>query len=95
MIRILYDNNKQFPIEHIKLRVLLEKENNCIRDYYDRPISGYPRVAQTIEYIQRNFVFLNIRQKVLEYIKRCDSYNKNKALRHTKYSNLEFRDPLW
>ena len=29
-IRILYDNDKQFPIEHRKLKVSLEKENDCI-----------------------------------------------------------------
>ncbi len=39
-----------------------------------------------------------MRRKVSKYIKRCDSYNKNKAIRHAKYRNLEFREPphkLW
>ena len=30
IIRILYNNNKQFPINYRKLKVLLEKENDCI-----------------------------------------------------------------
>jgi len=70
------------------------KEHDCIRDHYNRLTLSYPRVAQTAEHIRRNFVFPDIRRKVSKYIKRCDSCNKNKAIRHTKYGNLEFRKPL-
>ena len=80
-------------IEHGKFKVPLEKENDCIRDYYDRLTLSYPRVARTIEYIRRNFVFSEMRRKVLEYVKRYDSYNKNKVSRYIKYGNLEFREP--
>ena len=69
------------------------KEHDYIRDHYDGLTLSYPRVARTAEYIRRNFVFPDIRRKVLEYIKRCDSYNKNKATRYAKYRNLEFREP--
>ena len=47
-----------------------------------------------MEYIRRNFTFLQIRRKVSEYIKRYNSYNKNKVSRYTKYGNLQFRELL-
>jgi len=48
--------------------------------------------------MRRNFVFPDMRRKVSKYIKRCDSCNKNKAIRYAKYRNLEFYEPphkLW
>jgi len=68
------------------------KEDDYIRDYYDRLTLGYPRAARTTEHIRRNFVFPNIRRKVLEYIKRYNSCCKNKVLRYAKYGNLKFRE---
>ena len=34
-----------------------------------------------------------MRRKVSEYIKRCNDCNRNKASRHAKYGNLQFREP--
>ena len=92
-LRILRDDQEQFPIEHGKFRVPPSKEHDCIRDHHNGPTLGHPGVARTAEHIRRSFVFPDMRRKVSEYIKRCDSCNKNKATRHAKYGNLEFREP--
>ena len=85
---VLRDNDEEFLIEHRKLKVPLDKEQDCIRDHHNGPTIGHPRIVRTTEHIRRNFVFPDIKQKVASYIKKCDSYNKNKALRHVKYGNL-------
>ena len=92
-MRILNDNNEEFPIEYGKYLVPLDKELDCIRNHYDGPQNGHPGVARTTERIRRNYTFLQIRQKVSDYIKKCDSCCKNKSSRHAKYSNLQFRPP--
>ena len=92
-LRILRDDQEQFPVEHGKFKVPPGKEDNCIRDHHDGPTLGHPGIARTTEHVRRNFVFPDMRRKVSEYIKRCDSCNKNKASRHAKYGNLEFREP--
>jgi transposase InsO family protein len=92
-LRILRDDQEQFPVEHGKFKVPPSKEHDCIRDHHDGPTLGHPGVARTAEHIRRNFVFPDMRRKVSEYVKRCDNCNKNKATRHAKYGNLEFREP--
>jgi len=92
-LRILRDSGEEFPVEHGKCKVPPDKENDCIRDHHDGPTVGHSGVSRTTEHIRRNFAFPAMRQKVSEYIKRCDSCNKNKASRHAKYGNLEFREP--
>lgn len=94
ILRVLRDDSEQFLVEYRKYQVPLDKELDYIRDYYDRPINGYPSVVRTVEHIRRNFAFPTIRQKVSNYIRKCLEYNKNKALQYVQYSNLEFRDPL-
>ena len=80
-------------MEHSKYRVPLDKELECIKEHHNSPTQGYPGITRTVEHIRRNFVFLAIRQKVSSYIRKCESYQKNKALRHAKYSKLQFQEP--
>ena len=81
-MQVLRDDDEQFLVEYGKFKVPKDKEQDCIRDYYDGPIIGHPGIVRTTEHIRRNFVFLNIKQKVATYIKKYYSCNSNKALRH-------------
>ena len=69
--------------------MLRDKEQQCIRDYYNGEVNGYPSIARTLDRLQRNFLFTAMRSKVIDYVKKCDSCQKNKSLRHAKYSNLQ------
>ena len=91
--RILRDDQEQFPIEHGKYQVPHDKEEQCIRDHHDGEVSGHPGIARTLERIQRKFAFPSMRQKVIDYIKKCSSCQKNKASRHAKYGNLQMITP--
>ncbi len=93
VMRILRDANEQFPVEHGKYQVPSNKEQDCIRDHHDDPANGHPGIARTTEHIRRNFTFPGMKTKVSEYIKKCESCQKNKASRHAKYGNLQFQPP--
>ena len=93
IMRVLRDGEEEFPIQHGKFRVPPEKEHECIRDHHDGPTTGHPGIARTAEHIRRNFVFPRMRQKIAAYIRKCNDCNKNKAARHAKYGNLQFREP--
>jgi len=93
VLRILRDIDEQFPLEHGKYKVPTHKETQCIQDHHDGPENGHPGIARTTEHIRRNFVFPNMKQKVADYIKKCSSCHKNKASRHAKFGNLQFRKP--
>ena len=92
-MRVLMDDQEQFPIEHGRHKVPPEKELACIRRHHDGPEAGHPGIARTTEKIRRHFSFPGMRTKVAQYIKKCDSCQKNKASRHAQYGNLQFREP--
>lgn len=93
VLQVLRDDDEEFPIEHGKYRVPPEREQQCIQDHHDGPDNGHPGIARTSERIRRNFNFPNIRSKVTEYIRKCDSCQRNKASRHAKYGNLQLQEP--
>jgi hypothetical protein len=76
VLRVLTDETEQFPIEHGKYHVPANKEQQCIQDHHDGPTEGHPGIARTLERIQRNFSFPGMREKVIKYIKKCDSCQK-------------------
>ncbi|KAI7201342.1 hypothetical protein KC365_g18742, partial [Hortaea werneckii] len=93
ILQVLRDDKEEFPIEHGKYQVPPAKEHECIKDHHDSQTTGHPGIARTTDLIRRNFTFPQMRKKVADYIKQCDSCQKNKASRHAKYGNLQFREP--
>ena len=73
--------------------MLRDKEQQCIRDHHDREVNGHPGIARTLDRLQRNFSFPAMRSKVIDYVKKCDSCQKNKSSRHAKYGNLQMIPP--
>jgi hypothetical protein len=55
----------------IGLEVPEELQEVIIRQHYDNPIHGYLRIARTMELIQRNYQFKNMKDKIALYIKKC------------------------
>ena len=88
------DDQEEFPIKHGKYKVPRAKEQQCIRDHHNGEVNGHPGIARTLNWLQRNFSFLAMRSKVIDYVKKCDSCQKNKSLRHAKYGNLQIIPPL-
>ena len=93
VLRVLRDNDEEFPIEHGKYKVPTNKVGRCIRDHHEDPTHGHPGIAKTVKLIRHKFTFPNMRTEVTNYIKKCDSCQRNKASRHAKYGNLQFTPP--
>ena len=70
-LRILRDDQEQFPVEKGKLQVPDDKIDECIKEHHDGPLQGHPGVAKTIQLLRQHCQFPNMRQRVEVYIKKC------------------------
>lgn len=93
IVRVLQDTEEQFPIEHGKYQVPKDRVQECIRQHHDGSEYGHPGVTKTMELVRRSFAFPQMRQRIVQYIKRCPDCQRNKASRHAKYGHIQFRTP--
>ncbi|CAD0056184.1 unnamed protein product [Aureobasidium pullulans] len=63
VLRIMKDDEEEFPISHDKYQVPEKHQEQCIRDHHDDPIHGHPGITKTIEIIRRNFAFPQMKEK--------------------------------
>ncbi len=47
-LRILRDDTKEFPIKKEKLQILIDKIDECIREYHDESLQGHLKVIKTL-----------------------------------------------
>jgi hypothetical protein len=73
----------------IRIKVPEELQESIIQQHHDNPVHGHPRVARTIEQIQRNYQFKNIKEKVTSYIKKYADCQKNKHSTHAPYGEMQ------
>ena len=92
-LRILRDDQEQFPLEKGKLQVPDAKIDECIREHHDGPLQGHPGVAKTIQLLRQHCQFPNMRQRVETYIKKCLSCQQNKHSTHARYGEIQYQEP--
>jgi hypothetical protein len=73
----------------IRIEVPEELQESIIQQHHDNPVHRHPRVTRTIEQIQRNYQFKNIKEKVTSYIKKCTDCQKNKHSTHAPYREMQ------
>jgi hypothetical protein len=73
----------------IRLEVPEELQKTIIRQHHDDPVHGHPRITRTMELIQRNYQFKNIKDKIASYIKKCADCQKNKHSTHAQYGESQ------
>ena len=56
---------------------------------HDAPEAGHPGVLKTLEILQRNFTWPNMKNFVQDYIASCDACQRTKTARHSKYGLLQ------
>jgi transposase InsO family protein len=66
-----------------------ELQEEIIRQHHDDPVHGHPGVSRTMELIQRNYQFKNMKDKVSSYIKKCADCQKNKHSTHAPYGEMQ------
>jgi transposase InsO family protein len=73
----------------IGLEVPKELQETIIRQHHDDPVHGHPGIARTMELIQRNYQFKNMKDKITSYIKKCADCQKNKHSTHAQYGESQ------
>jgi hypothetical protein len=76
-------------IMRIRPELPKEFEELVIRQHHDDASHGHQGTARTVELIQRNYHFPNMRQKVERYIRKCIQCQKNKHATHAKYGEAQ------
>jgi len=65
------------------------QQAEIIRQYHDEPVYGHPGIKKTVELIQRNYSFKNMKEAVTDYIRKCADCQKNKHATHLKYGEMQ------
>jgi hypothetical protein len=73
----------------IRIKVPEKLQKAIIRQHHDDPVHRHPRVARTIEQIQRNYQFSGIKDKVASYIKKYADCQRNKHSTHAPYREMQ------
>ena len=60
-----------------------------IKEHHDPPLQGHQGIDRTMEKIQRQYYFPNMRKRIMEYISKCDSCNRNKPINHRPYGKMQ------
>jgi transposase InsO family protein len=87
-----WDNDNIAGINSIvKIRPELPEEFHeaIIRQHHDDPVHGHTGVSRTMELIQRNYHFKNMKKKVEDYIKKCADCQRNKHATHAQYGESQ------
>ena len=64
------------------------ERSRILRLYHENPLAGHFGVKRTLEKIQRQYTWPNIRQDVAEYVRECLHCRKAKDPRHSPYGEL-------
>ena len=69
-----------------------ELKNKILKAEHDSRVAGHFGQFMTLERIKANFYWPKMDQEVEEYVRSCDSCQRNKATRHKKYGLLDPQD---
>ena len=89
-LKIMRDDQEQFPIVHEKLQISKDKIDEYIKEHHDESLQNYLDVIKIIQLLRQNCQFSNMRQRVETYIKKCLSCQKNKHVTHAKYEHIQY-----
>jgi hypothetical protein len=63
--------------------------NEILESEHDHPTAGHFGQRKTTELISRNFYWPNMEETINNYVRTCDSCQRNKSRRHAKYGLLQ------
>jgi hypothetical protein len=74
ILRILRDELEEFSIKKKKLQISINKIDECIKEHHDESLQKHLKIIKTLQLLRQHCQFLNMRQAVETYVKRCLSY---------------------
>lgn len=79
---LFYNGTVYVPdFEPLKVRLLTQA--------HDHPASGHFGQAKTLEILSRNYYWPDMRSFINEYVRTCDTCQRNKSVRHRQYGLLQ------
>ena len=92
MLRILRDEQKQYPIVKRKLQILEKDIDKCIKRYYVESMQGHFEVTKIMQLLRQHYQFFHMRQKVEIYIKKCFNCQQNKHTTYAEYDEIRYAE---
>jgi hypothetical protein len=89
---VIYRNNKIYVPKNKEIR------DDILHDHYDSPDVGHPGIHRMLELIKRTYWWPTIKTDVLNYVKGCSAFQKNKIIRqpgHVSLSPLPIPEQPW
>ena len=92
ILRILKDDKKQYFIEKKRFHISNDKIDEIIKNHHDESLQNHSNVFKTLQLLRQTCQFLNMRQHVETYIKKCFNCQKNKYSIHIKYDEIQYQE---
>ena len=89
-LKIMRNDQEQFSIVHEKLQISKDKIDEYIKKHHDESLQKHFDVIKTIQFLRQNCQFLNMRQRVETYIKKCLNCQQNKHVTYAKYEKIQY-----
>ena len=71
ILRIIKNEEEQFPVSKERLQISKNKIDEYIKEHHDESLQKHSKVLKTIQLLKQHCQFLQMRQKVETYIKKC------------------------
>ena len=91
ILKILKNNQKQFSIVKEKLHISKNKIDEIIKEHHNKLLQNHSNVFKTLQSLRQTCYFLNMRQHVEIYIKKCFDCQRNKHNTHVKYDEIQYQ----
>ena len=79
---IFFQKRLRIPLNQDLRKEILESE-------HDHPTAGHFGQRKTLELVTRNFYWPNMEEVIKEYVRTCNTCQRNKSRRHARYGLLE------
>ena len=74
-----------------RLHISDDKIDEIIKNHHDESLQSHSNVFKTLQLLRQTCQFLNMRQHVETYIKKCFNCQKNKHNIHVKYDEIQYQ----
>ena len=91
ILRILKNDKKQYFIEKKRLHISDDKIDEIIKNHHDESLQNHSNVFKTLQFLRQTCQFLNMKQHVEIYIRKCFNCQKNKHAIHVKYDEIQYQ----
>ena len=91
ILKILKNDQKQYSIEKKRLHISNDKIDEIIKNHHDESLQSHSNVFKTLQLLRQICQFLNMKQHVEIYIRKCFNCQKNKHAIHAKYDEIQYQ----